>query len=612
MSRLAFAIWGALVFGALLAVGCGDDETASGGNGATGGSGGSGGESCNPADCPDDEGECRVPACLGESCGYMDLAEGAACSLGVCNAVGQCVECVGPNDCGVDELCMGNACVPTMCTNGRVDTGESDVDCGGNICPPCANGMMCNGALDCASNHCDAASTCAACQPGECAAGEYCNAGNCVAQKPDGQGCSAVAECTSGFCQDAVCCNMACAGTCAACDVVAGTCTPHADGTDPESECGSDSCNGAGKCSCADLVLSAGETDVDCGGATCAPCADGKACTVNGDCVNGACIANVCFGGCSNNMLDPGETAVDCGGPTCGPCSDGLACNVAGDCQSGVCNVVCQVPTCSDGVQNGNEPGVDCGVSCPQPCPDNSGCNVAGDCQSGVCALNTCQPPTCMDTVTNGAETDVDCGGGTCGACSFGETCALNQDCVSNICNATTCACSPDLLPQNDGSGAMGGVGLPSLVISEIDPGGYIELFNSTNNPIALGASTQWLCSPFSYAELSALAPAVTVPAHGYAVIPWPVGFSGPNDAGGEVILYASASFVTNTDILDFVCWGTYADTRKPQAEAIGKWSGACDTALTNGAIHRAINTTGTSAAHYSTSAPKSPMTCAP
>jgi hypothetical protein len=63
------------------------------------------------------------------------------------------------------------------------------------------------------------------------------------------------------------------------------------------------------------------------------------------------------------------ETDVDCGGGTCAGCAATKACTVAADCQSSVCNAgVCLAPTCNDGVQNGTETGLDCGGPC-QYCP---------------------------------------------------------------------------------------------------------------------------------------------------------------------------------------------------------------------------------------------------
>lgn len=75
---------------------------------------------------------------------------------------------------------------------------------------------------------------------------------------PLGEACVAGSECDSGICADGVCCDGACGGTCEACDLSgsAGTCTPYAQGTDPENECGLASCDGAGTCSVAEEIWS--------------------------------------------------------------------------------------------------------------------------------------------------------------------------------------------------------------------------------------------------------------------------------------------------------------------------------------------------------------------
>jgi hypothetical protein len=72
---------------------------------------------------------------------------------------------------------------------------------------------------------------------------------------------------------------------------------------------------------------------------------------------------------CSDGVQNGTETDVDCGGGSCAACDDGESCAVNGDCTSGLCSggVCTAASTCSDGVQNGDETGVDCGGSCP-PC----------------------------------------------------------------------------------------------------------------------------------------------------------------------------------------------------------------------------------------------------
>ncbi|HTM22231.1 MAG TPA: hypothetical protein VL172_17045 [Kofleriaceae bacterium] len=175
--------------------------------------------------------------------------------------------------------------------------------------------------------------------------------------------------------------------------------------------------------------------------------------------------------------------------------------------------------------------------------------------------------------------------------------------------------CSDDLAPASDGSTAA----LRALVISEVNPGDYIELYNNTASAIALGSNNYQFCNPFNYCDLSSLAAGVTVPAHGYATVPWPsagsgcfANFSGVTDAGGEFILYVTGATHSATDIMDYVCWGTNSSFRKSQAEGVGKWSGACAGAITGGSLHRIIGSTGVTAASYNLSDPPTPMNCTP
>jgi hypothetical protein len=176
--------------------------------------------------------------------------------------------------------------------------------------------------------------------------------------------------------------------------------------------------------------------------------------------------------------------------------------------------------------------------------------------------------------------------------------------------------CSPSLAPTSDGSSAA----RRALVLSEINPGDYIELYNNTVSAIALGSTDYWLCSPFNYCALNSLAPGVTVPAGGYATVPWPSAGSGcfasfpDTDLAGELLLYLNSTFSVDSNIMDFVCWGAghVGSTRKPQAEATGKWTGACAPALGNGALHREIATDGIDASDYDATRDPDPMNCTP
>ncbi|HEX3765270.1 MAG TPA: VCBS repeat-containing protein [Kofleriaceae bacterium] len=76
----------------------------------------------------------------GGTCGKCDLGQG----------------CRSNNDC--DEAnCTGGVCTAFPCDNGKLDTGETDVDCGGGMCRACAGGRKCLVDADCFSGTCSLA-----------------------------------------------------------------------------------------------------------------------------------------------------------------------------------------------------------------------------------------------------------------------------------------------------------------------------------------------------------------------------------------------------------------------------------------------------------------------
>jgi hypothetical protein len=105
---------------------------------------------------------------------------------------------------------------------------------------------------------------------------------------------------------------------------------------------------------CTDGVKDCSETDVDCGGTDCGSCPTGKHCNTNSDCfdvcVNGTCSvsSSSSSGACNNPALtcfngakDCQETDVDCGGPDCEPCAPGKHCNTSSDCFFSCLNGTC-------------------------------------------------------------------------------------------------------------------------------------------------------------------------------------------------------------------------------------------------------------------------------
>ncbi len=217
---------------------------------------------------------------------------------------------------------------------------------------------------------------------------------------------------------------------------------------------------------CADTAVDGVETDVDCGGGTCAPCADAHNCIVASDCASNVCFGGVCQSpSCSDAVQNGGETAVDCGGASCAPCANGQPCCVASDCQSATCSAgVCTLSACMNGVIDGFETDVDCGGGvCPR-CGDSKHCALNSDCTSNICTLGLCRPASCSDGVKNGNETDIDCGG-LCVPCGQGKHCNVGADCgtakcVDGVCCNTSCnglcqACTT----AKKGSGADGTCG---------------------------------------------------------------------------------------------------------------------------------------------------------
>lgn len=206
---------------------------------------------------------------------------------------------------------------------------------------------------------------------------------------------------------------------------------------DDGAECTIDTCtNGAASNPPADSGMACSQG----GGTLCDGLGACVGCIVGADCASGVCQSSACVAPtCGDLVMNGGESDVDCGGPSCAQCPDGAACGVGSDCQSGVCGAgACQTASCFDFVANGGETDIDCGGPCGA-CPVGQGCALGSDCLSGVCQGGICQSPTCADGAQNQGESDVDCGGVNCPYCIDGDACFANSDCTSHICNGGTC-----------------------------------------------------------------------------------------------------------------------------------------------------------------------------
>ncbi len=212
-------------------------------------------------------------------------------------------------------------------------------------------------------------------------------------------------------------------------------------------DCASGHCDSTGRCalpeSCEDQIANGAETDEDCGGPDCDPCADGFSCLVGADCASAYCNPErICATPvCSDAWTNGAETDLNCGGGACPACADGLRCLIAADCASSYCNPngLCATPACGDAWVNGAETDLNCGGGTCPPCANGLGCLVRSDCASRVCVGLVCQVPTCEDSTQNAYETDVDCGGFTCDPCADGLGCNQHSDCASGFCDGGFC-----------------------------------------------------------------------------------------------------------------------------------------------------------------------------
>lgn len=180
--------------------------------------------------------------------------------------------------------------------------------------------------------------------------------------------------------------------------------------------CGGGGSSSGSAASCADGVRNGTETDVDCGGDACDPCALGSTCDAETDCASNLCRARRCVSpaSCEDGVRNNGETAIDCGGPECNPCKDGQACDRSSDCESLLCSAgSCAVPECGDGVTQAQN---------DEECDDrretaacNANCTVSacGDGIVNASAGEFCEPEgmvrvysRCNDACTYGSGLD--------------------------------------------------------------------------------------------------------------------------------------------------------------------------------------------------------------
>jgi uncharacterized repeat protein (TIGR01451 family) len=185
---------------------------------------------------------------------------------------------------------------------------------------------------------------------------------------------------------------------------------------------------------CTDTVKNGTETDIDCGGITCAPCAIGKVCNVSADCTSQNCSGGICQATVCGNGNREGTEACDDGNTTSGDgCSATCTVETGFNC-TGATPSVCTT-TCGDGLRAGAEACDDQnttnGDGCSATCTVESGYNCSGS--PSVCMA------TCGDGIRAGGEACDDNNTANGDGCSAACTVETGFNCAGSapsVCNA--------------------------------------------------------------------------------------------------------------------------------------------------------------------------------
>ncbi|MBI5544686.1 MAG: hypothetical protein HY901_12410 [Deltaproteobacteria bacterium] len=397
-------------------------------------------ELCDGAsvDCPEDAFLPEATVCR-QPVGVCDVAEACDGLSAGCPSDGfqpqgtSCRPAAGP--CDAEESCTGTAkaCPPdgyegsTKTCRPAADGCDAPETCTGSSigCPQDrlrASGFVCRaaaGSCDSVAETCSGTSASCPTDVNGCTSSQYCSGSQCASKKARGVACAVGGECLSGRCADGVCCDTACTSTCAACNLAGhlGTCTNHAQGTDPEDACGRYACNGAGACSTS-CTGGCSSTQCDstgyCAGASCsAKKAKGASCGAGCECSSGHCVDGVCCDGACN-----GPCVVCNLTGSLGTCRNRAAgtdlengcgrylCNSAGACYTS-CSGACSSTQC-------DSTSYCAGTSCSAKKATGATCGSGCECSSGSCFEGSCCTPSC----TSGVCGALDGCGGECGAAS--------------------------------------------------------------------------------------------------------------------------------------------------------------------------------------------------
>jgi hypothetical protein len=314
----------------------------------------------------------QAKVCAGR-CGPVKSRQtcGKTIDCGSCDCSPACEECFtcqgaagSPGSCV--PATAGNPCGDATCESGTLHPqGSCD---GSGVCEPAAP-VSCAPYTQCDGNAC--ATTCNG--DGDCVAGSFCDAGQCVGDLPLGETCADDGQCASGFCVDDVCCDSICNGACQACNLaVPGTCTTEANLT----PCGGGNVCCTGTCQeCCGNGQCTNPAEPICVVGTCMPCTTSGQCGGGQVCCGGSCFAGIC---CADAECAPGGD--DCVNNEC-QCGGGSACaGNSPDC--------CGNPGACTNVDTDPE---NCGACGAPACDASSPVCWDGNCVCGDVCASGCQ-----------------------------------------------------------------------------------------------------------------------------------------------------------------------------------------------------------------------------
>lgn len=164
----------------------------------------------------------------------------------------------------------------------------------------------------------------------------------------------------------------------------------------------------------------------------------------------------------------------------------------------------------------------------------------------------------------------------------------------------------PALTPTTDGSGRQ------DLVISELRPGTFIELYNNTAAAINFPTSTFGLQAEAATYALSAEAGMIA--SHAYKTIAWPAAFA-ISDMNGEMGLFQNIAMASDytvaANLVDYLCWGGNTPANLTFAQGAMKWTASCTDELAASSIKRLVSTDGLAKASYDAAGTPDPRNCA-